>query len=436
MYTTPDINPYFSYGPIISYRFIGGITKDKGKYRFRYELTFKNGETYTTQKSGFKTQREASKVKDILMHDLIQETYCPFLFTIKEYLDYWLYVYCLKEKEISYNTFCSYRTAIYKHILKSIDGSTKLSEVTSEMLLKALDNIKSDSGRHTSMNLLRNSFMIAHRKHYISFDPSAAAIEICKKRKPITTTKRNVMWSVETIKYVLYKCKENFPDMYLPLLLSLTLGTRISETLALKYTDIDFTAGFIHVTRQLGKSFDAEYEHVEYGEKKTKSQLGERYIPIPQWVSEEIIVKRAWYEEMKRKQTDFKDTNYICCKSDGSSYHRSYLGKPFSSLLGMCGLKQIHWHDLRHIYATMLKNNAVNVKAISTFLGHATPEFTEDVYIAAEEVAYYCTILTKIWNKLHSPQNKEPELLNIPLAEIAFKLLYSEPIVNNPENTG
>ncbi|MGE9963506.1 hypothetical protein ACQRAW_01390 [Fusicatenibacter saccharivorans] len=32
------INPTFYYGSIISYSFLGGITKDKGKYRYRFEL--------------------------------------------------------------------------------------------------------------------------------------------------------------------------------------------------------------------------------------------------------------------------------------------------------------------------------------------------------------------------------------------------------------
>ena len=46
----------------------------------------------------------------------------------------------------------------------------------------------------------------------------------------------------------------------------------------------------------------------------------------------------------------------------------------------MCGLPPIHWHDLRHMYASVLKNNAVNMKAISEFLGHASPDFTEEVW--------------------------------------------------------
>ena len=46
--------------------------------------------------------------------------------------------------------------------------------------------------------------------------------------------------------------KENFAEMYMPLLLALCIGTRISETIAIKYADIDFTAGTIYIRRQIG----------------------------------------------------------------------------------------------------------------------------------------------------------------------------------------
>lgn len=52
--------------------------------------------------------------------------------------------------------------------------------------------------------------------------------------------------------------------MYMPLLLSCTLGTRISETLALKYADIDYTNKWISVTRQIGGSLeDSNLSEVE-----------------------------------------------------------------------------------------------------------------------------------------------------------------------------
>lgn len=44
MILKPDeFSPIFSYGSIVSHKFIGNISKDRDKYRFRFELTFENG---------------------------------------------------------------------------------------------------------------------------------------------------------------------------------------------------------------------------------------------------------------------------------------------------------------------------------------------------------------------------------------------------------
>ena len=66
----------------------------------------------------------------------------------------------------------------------------------------------------------------------------------------------------------------------------------------------------------------------------------------------------------------------------------------------MCGLPSIHWHDLRHMYTSILKNNSVNMKAISLYLGHGSPDFTENVYAYHEVLAHDCTILEEVWEVL------------------------------------
>ena len=79
--------------------------------------------------------------------------------------------------------------------------------------------------------------------------------------------------------------KKRFPNLYMPLLLSITLGTRISETIGLKYSDIDYNAQTIIVQRQLNRKLDLEDEvdsfiPVRSGETGTKSVNGVRVITI------------------------------------------------------------------------------------------------------------------------------------------------------------
>ena len=69
------------------------------------------------------------------------------------------------------------------------------------------------------------------------------------------------------------------------------------------------------------------------------------------------------------------------------------------------------------MYATVLKNNAVNMKAVSEFLGHASPDFTEDVYVYQKETVHDCSILTEVWENIR-PEAAEAknEVLTIPFS--------------------
>ena len=96
----------------------------------------------------------------------------------------------------------------------------------------------------------------------------------------------------------------------------------------------------------------------------------------------------------------FQDNGYIVCHCDGAPYNRTSFLRDFHKLTCLCGLQETHWHDLRHMYASVLKNNAVNMKAVSEFLGHYSPDFTEEVYVYHEEIAYDCSMLAEEWENI------------------------------------
>lgn len=98
----------------------------------------------------------------------------------------------------------------------------------------------------------------------------------------------------------------------------------------------------------------------------------------------------------------------------------------------MCGLPDIHWHDLKHIYASTLKNNAINMKAISSFLGHASPEFTNEVYVHQKEIAYDCSMLQEEWLKFcpSRKKRKKDRIFILPFTNEDYKKIIS----NLPDN--
>ena len=49
-------------------------------------------------------------------------------------------------------------------------------------------------------------------------------------------------------------------------------------------------------------------------------------------------------------------------------------------VLKRAGLPSIRFHDLRHTFATMALQNGVDVKTVSSMLGHYSAGFTLDTY--------------------------------------------------------
>lgn len=125
MILKPDeFSPIFSYGSIVSHKFIGNISKDRDKYRFRFELTFENGMVLKKQQSGFRTIKEANESKERLIHELLSGTYCAFDPTVKELLDYWLFHVVIKELNVAVNTQQTYCNAAYRHIIPFLKPNT------------------------------------------------------------------------------------------------------------------------------------------------------------------------------------------------------------------------------------------------------------------------------------------------------------------------
>lgn len=412
----PEINPTFFYGPIISYKFTGDISKDRGKYRFRFTLTFKSGNEYPTQKSGFRTLNEARKAKELLITQLVKNEYIPFNYTVKEVFDYWLFYYMIEEGKIRYNTFQTYRNVLYNYLIKYLGEKKKIKSVTIEDLVEAVNSIPYSSTKEKAVYVIKKLFTFAVGK-FISFNPSIAACNILKPSLPKEKRRDVSPYTINQIRYLLYMCKENFPELYLPLVLAFTTGTRVSETIGLRYSDIDFTSKELYIQRQLGRDIkDTGEKKLLTQPLKTKTPNGIRLVPLPDWVVHELLVKRAWYEKQKQRIPDFKDTDHIICHCNGTPYCRRSFLKDFHTLTSMCGLQYVDWHDIRHMYASTLKNNSVNMKAISEFLGHSTPDFTDEVYVHHEEIAYDCSMLEDFWEEVRPDNTKDNEicLLHIP----------------------
>ena len=406
----PSVRNTFFYGKIISWKFNDSLVyiKNRERYCYRVKLTFSSGKEINYQQGGFKTKSEAYKAKEYAIASLFNETFIPYDYTAKEFYDYWLYYYMIDTKEIAYNTFMSYRNIIYNYFLPVFENKL-LKNLNQKDLMEALFKIKSPDILRIAYGVLSGSLNYAKSQGYISFSFADVAIKdhkalyskISARQKRIDFNKKIAdqenVYTVEQVSTLLYTYKKEEPVIYLAMLFSLTLGLRISETIAVKYENIDFFNNKLYIKNQLGRTIQNEGvpgQSLLTQEKKLKTHNSERTVPIADFVMEEIILQRKNYETLREELgSDFHDLGYIICQDNGLPYNRCFKDDHYKKVVEKCGFQYIPWRKLRTTFASVLNSHNVSLKAISLSLGHASPDFTEKVYVKKEmevqEVALY-----------------------------------------------
>ncbi len=147
---------------------------------------------------------------------------------------------------------------------------------------------------------------------------------------------------------------------------AITTGARKGELCALKWTDFDKENGTLHINRTLSRGYDSSFT---VGDTKTEnSRRVIKLLPSTLKVLEEREKKSysEWIFSSFSDITQPLSTNTCTSK--------------FKSILRDNNLKDIRFHDLRHTFATHAVKEGVDIKTLSSMLGHTKASFTLDRY--------------------------------------------------------
>lgn len=271
---------------------------------------------------------------------------------------------------------------------------------------------------------IQNSFQYAKNQQIIISNPAPLAIEICKKEKKITKppTKKNAFTLNELMNLLLTARKMDY-TFYLFLLLSASTGARVSETRAICFSKIDFQKKQLLIDCQLGRGYDNEGfdDNTLLSQKRTlKTRNSKRYVPLPDFIMDELYLARARYEETLKNDPEFDENlDFVLFRDHGKAIARPYYY--FKKLMKKCNIdctKHV-WHDLRHTYATLLDQNNMNMKVVSEILGHYSEEFTNEVYVIHKpEVIIYDT--SEVMNSFIESLKLDSTERTIPVYDISF----------------
>lgn len=271
----------------------------------------------------------------------------------------WLELY--KKPYVELNTYLyTYKAKVEKYLIPFF-RDTKLDAIKSEDIQQFF-NMHSDK----SQSLLGDLKICLYNIFEKAIDN-----ELCLKN-PM----RNIIVKGKETKERTFLSKEQFYALMeyakthkfsLPILLYLNTGMRRNELLGLRWSDINFDECYISVKQAVKR----EKGNINVGEPKTKS--GIRTIPI----SKEF----ADYLNTVERRGDF-----IIPGVKHEFMTQSYLDKNFKKFMAdvqkdIKDFPTVTIHELRHSYATMLREVGADIYTIQKVLGHSDIKVTSDTYV-------------------------------------------------------
>jgi integrase len=137
-------------------------------------------------------------------------------------------------------------------------------------------------------------------------------------------------------------------------LVAVTCGLRQGELIALRWRDVDWTAGVIRVRRN--------YTRGTWG--TPKSRRSSRAVPMISRVAGELDRLYQW--------SRFKDDDDLVFAHPalGTVLDASKLRKRFKDALAASGVRPIRFHDLRHTFGTQAAAAGVPLRTLQEWMGH------------------------------------------------------------------
>lgn len=287
-----------------------------------------------------------------------------------EYINGWL---ANKDLSVRPNTAKSYRDYAKVHILPAL-GNYPVDAITWRILQEFCDRMLASHSKSTVKKffiVIRGALDDAVRDEAIQASP-----EHLVKWPKAERVQRARALTGDEVSRLLKATEEAGEPIRAAVILALFYGLRRSEVCGLRWIDIDFTKGTMHIQHTVTQngSLILDDDHTKTRGSNRTLALIRQTVPYSKKLRSEQVKSGLLVDK-------------VVAWPDGRPVRPDGIKSMFRTILKRAGIEKARFHDLRHTAATVLANAGVPPKQLQAFLGHDDIEMTLGVYVHASDNA-------------------------------------------------
>lgn len=333
----------------------------------------KTGKRIKTTRRGFDTKKQAQRACNQLLAEFDADTWASQendsidSLTFKELIKLWLET--VYKGSVVESTYIVTENIINNHVLPHF-GNTVVTELTP---LKC-QQLALKMHHKRALSIVKRVLRYAVVMEIISVNP-AEYITVKTVEKP-TKIRRLSQENVNT----LLEHLNGLPDEYhlertkILIYLLMSNGLRISEALALNWSDIDFDNNTIII--------DKTFSKVKGGTKisKPKTLASDAILPASDFILN-ALKRFSIYQKKQRLAVGLNiKADLIFSQLDGSKISYEIASRQVRTIFNECGIKYKGTHTFRHTFASILLDSGEDLKVVQEVMRHSDISLTANLY--------------------------------------------------------